>query len=97
LASAGTKRRKESSGRKYSVSHTEPTATATSVEIAAPATPSGCPVPQPKIRNGASTMFSTTVDDWTTMPGLKLPVPLSAADIATMPNCSAMAGMNQRR
>ena len=54
-----------------------------SVEIAAPATPSGAPVTQPKISNGASTMLMITVAVWTTMPGLKLPVPRSAAPIAT--------------
>ena len=34
---------------------------------------------------------------WTIMPGLKLPVPRSAAPIATMGNCSAIAGMNHEQ
>ena len=54
-------------------------AMATSVAIAAPATPSGRPVPQPKISTGASTMLMITVAVCTIMPGLKLPVPRSAA------------------
>src|SRR6187551_779583 len=70
-----------------------PTTTATSVEMAAPATPIGCPVHQPKIRIGASSMLRTTVAVCTTMPGLKLPVPRSADPIATMANCSDIAGV----
>ncbi len=38
-----------------------------------------------------------TVPVCTNMPGLKLPVPRSAAPIATIANCSAIAGMNQSR
>jgi hypothetical protein len=75
----------------------DPIAMATSDAIAAPATPSGRPVPQPKIRNGASTRLTMTVVVWTIMPGLKLPVPRSAAPMLTMANCSDMAGMNQSR
>ncbi len=74
-----------------------PTTTATSVEIAAPATPIARPVNQPKMRMGASSMLRTTVAVWTTMPGLKLPVPRSAEPIATIANCSDIAGMNHSR
>jgi hypothetical protein len=42
-------------------------------------------------------MLMMTVLVCTIMPGLKLPVPLSAAASATIPNCSDIAGMNQRR
>jgi len=42
-------------------------------------------------------MFITTVAVWTIMPGLKLPVPRSAAAITTIGNCRPMAGMNQSR
>lgn len=38
-----------------------------------------------------------TVPVCTYMPGLKLPMPRSAAPIATIANCNAMAGMNQSR
>ena len=38
-----------------------------------------------------------TVPVCTIIPGLKLPVPRSAAPMATMANCSAMAGMNHSR
>ncbi len=34
---------------------------------------------------------------WTIIPGLKLPVPRRAAPIATMANCSAIAGTIHRR
>jgi hypothetical protein len=64
---------------------------------AAPATPSGRPVPQPKMSTGARIMLMMTVAVWTTMPGLKLPLPRSAAAIATIANWSARAGTNQRR
>ena len=42
-------------------------------------------------------MLITTVPVCTNMPGLKLPVPRSAAPIATIANCSAIAGMNHSR
>ena len=42
-------------------------------------------------------MLITTVPVCTNMPGLKLPVPRSAAPIATIANCSAIAGMNHCR
>ena len=42
-------------------------------------------------------MLRMTVAVCTIMPGLKLPVPRSAAPIATIANCSAIAGMNQVR
>jgi len=42
-------------------------------------------------------MLITTVPICTTVPGRKLPVPRSAAPIATIANCSAMAGMNQSK
>ncbi len=71
-----------------------PTTIATSVEIAAPATPKARPVPHPKIRNGARIMLRMTVAVDTIMPGLKLPTARSAEPIATSVNCSAMAGMN---
>ena len=58
--SARTNFKYDSLGRKYSVSHTVAIATATSVEIAAPATPYGRWVTHPKIRNGARTMFRIT-------------------------------------
>ena len=38
-----------------------------------------------------------TVAVCTTMPGLKFPVPRSAAPITTIGNWSAIAGMNQER
>ena len=82
---------------KYVASHTTPTTTATSDESAAPATPSGGLITQPKIRNGASSMLRMTVVVATIIPGLKLPVPRSAAPMATMTNCKAIAGMNQFR
>ena len=82
---------------KYRDSQSTPTTTATRVEIAAPATPIGYPVNQPKIRIGASTMFTTTVVVCTIIPGLKLPVPRSAEPMATIANCSDIAGMNQSR
>ena len=65
--------------------------------MAAPATPNGMCVTQPKIRNGARIMLRITDAVQTTIPGWKLPVPRSAAPIATMPNCSAIAGMNHNR
>ncbi len=79
------------------MSHTTPTASAISVDIAAPVTPTARPVPQPKMRTGASTMLMTTVTVPTIIPGRKFPVPRRAAPIATIANCSASAGMNQRR
>ena len=42
-------------------------------------------------------MLITTVPVCTIMPGLKLPVPRSAAPMATIANCSAIAGMNHSR
>jgi hypothetical protein len=78
-------------------SQTMPATIASSDASAAPATPSGRPVPHPKISTGARTMLMTIVAVWTTMPILKLPMPRSAAPIATSPNCSANAGMNQSR
>ena len=82
---------------KYVASHATPTTTATNVARAAPATPSGRPVPHPKIRNGASTMLMITVAVPTIVPALKLPMPRSADPIDTAANCKAIAGMNQRR
>ncbi len=67
------------------------------VASAAPATPIGRCVSHPKMRNGAKIMFKSTVADWTIIPGLKLPVPRSAAAIATMANCKAVAGRNHSR
>src|SRR2546426_255020 len=93
----GSNCRKEPTFRKYAVSHTSPTTIATSEAMAAPATPSGWPVPQPKMRNGARIMLRMTVTVPTTMPVLKLPMARRAALIATRPNCSAMAGTNQAR
>ena len=81
----------------YTISPTTPTTTATNDAIAVPATPSGCPVPQPNISAGASTMFSTTVADCTIIPGLKSPIPRSADAVATIANCNAIDGMNQAR
>ena len=65
--------------------------------MAAPATPSGIPVPQPKMRKGASAMLIMTVAVETIIVGLKFPVPRIAAPIATIGNCSAIAGRNQSR
>ena len=74
-----------------------PTTIATNDASPAPATPIG-PVPiHPNIRAGARTMLMITVAVCTTMPGLKFPVPRSAAAITTIGNCSAIAGMNQDR
>ena len=95
--SATLNRRNEWPCTKYVRSHREPTTTEISVAIAAPATPKGRCVSQPKIRNGARIMLRTTVKVWTTIPGLKFPVPRNDAPIATMPNWSASAGTNQRR
>ena len=52
----------------------------------APATPIALPVIQPNINEGASTMFMITVAVCTTIPGLKLPVPRSAAPMTTIGN-----------
>ena len=71
--------------------------TATSDEIAAPATPYAWPVTQPKMRKGARIMLMITDTVDTSIPGLKLPTARSAAPIATSANCNAIAGMNQRR
>src|SRR5687767_12198712 len=60
---------------------TTPTTIEKSDETAAPATPNGRPVTQPKIRKGASTMLMTTVTVDTSIVGLKLPTPRSAAPI----------------
>ena len=38
-----------------------------------------------------------TVEVWTIMPGLKLPVPRRAEPITTIGNCSAIAGTNHER
>src|SRR5262245_53204397 len=95
--SAATNFRYEPAGKKYVIIQIVPTTIATTVENAAPATPNACPVTQPKIRNGARIMFRITVAVCTTMPGLKLPVPRSAALITAMKYCSDIAGMNQRR
>ena len=54
-------------------------------------------MPQPNINAGASTMFSTTVAVCTIIPGLKSPIPRSAAAVATIANCPASDGMNQVR
>src|SRR6476469_8217821 len=87
----------ESAGRKYSVSQTVANATEISVEIAAPATPYGRCVTQPKIRNGARIMFRITEAVDTIMPGLKFPVPRSAAPIATIANWRDIAEMKYKR
>jgi hypothetical protein len=63
----------------------------------APATPIGCVPSQPNINAGASTMLMITVAVCTTIPGLKFPVPRSAAPMTTIGNCSAIAGMNHER
>src|SRR5262245_26391629 len=82
---------------KYVAIQTMPITIEISVDSAAPATPYACPVTQPKIRNGASNMLMITVADATTMPGLKFPVPRSAAPIEAKGNWSAIAGMNHIR
>jgi hypothetical protein len=84
-------------GKKKNSSHTVPATTEMNVASAAPETPIGWCVTQPKIRNGASTMLRMTVAVWTSIPGLKLPVPRRAAPIATIANWNAVAGMNQPR
>src|SRR6187200_1932311 len=83
--------------RKYMLSHDVPTPTAMNVAIAAPDTPRGVPMGHPKINIGARMMLTMTVAVWTTMPGLKFPVPRSAEDIETIGNCNAIAGMNHAR
>ncbi len=65
--------------------------------MAAPATPRGRPVPQPKMSTGASAMFNATETLPTIMPGLKSPMPRNAAETATSANCRAMAGTNHHR
>ena len=66
-------------------------------DSAAPATPILNPVPQPKIKNGARIMFTITLAVPMIIPVLKLPTARSAEPMATMVNCSAMAGMNHAR
>src|SRR5690349_2013899 len=94
---ATLKCRYESFLRKYVVNHNTATMIDTSVEMAAPATPSGCPVPHPKIRNGARIMLMMMLAVDTIIPGLKLPAARSAAPNATSRNCNASAGMNHSR
>ena len=89
--------RYESFAKKYAANQRTPITIATSDDIAAPATPYAWPVPQPKMRKGASTMLMITVAVETTIPGLKFPEPRSAALIPTRRNCNAMAGMNHSR
>ncbi len=79
------------------VIHTTPTTIAISVATAAPTTPIAGAPSQPKMNTGASTMFRITVAVCTTMPGLKLPVPRSAAPMPMSPNWSAIAGTNHSR
>ena len=64
---------------------------------AAPATPSGRPLSQPKISVGASTMLSSTVATWIAVGIFRSPIPRSAAPIATSGNCSDSAGTNHVR
>ena len=61
------------------------------------ATPTACPVPPPKSSTGASSMLTTTLTVETSMGCLNCPVARSAAPITPSGNCSAIAGMNQRR
>ena len=74
-----------------------PTMMATSEAIAAPVTPIATPVPQPKIRTGASTMLIATVTIWTSIGARNDPVPRSAAPIVASRNWSASAPLNQSR
>ena len=74
-----------------------PAAIAISEASAAPATPSGRPLTQPKISVGASAMFSRTVATWIAVGIFMSPIPRSAAPRATSGNCSASAGTNQAR
>ena len=63
-----------------------PTATATSVEMAAPATPKAMPVHPAEDQERRENMLRITDAVETIIPGLKLPVPRSAAPIATIAN-----------
>ena len=76
---------------------TVPARIARNVARPAPATPSGCPVPHPRISTGASAMFRITVRIWMPTVGVTTPLPRSAAPMATITNCSNIAGMNQFR
>jgi hypothetical protein len=69
----------------------------TNDDIAAPTTPYAWPVPQPKMRNGATIMLINTLTVDTTMPGLKLPTARIAALIVPSGNWRAIAGMNHSR
>ena len=75
------------------------TPAASEMELAnpAPATPMGCPVPQPAIRTGAKMAFKITVNTCTTMVGWTIPVPRNAEPMTTIANCSARLGRNQCR
>lgn len=64
---------------------------------AAPATPSGRPVTQPKMRVGARIMLKTTVTIWITVGIFTSPMPRRAAPMATSTNWRNSAGTNQVR
>ena len=74
-----------------------PTAMEIVVESPAPSTPSGRPVTQPAIMNGASSALSATLNTCTKIVGFTIPVPRSADPIDTSANCSASPGRHQRR
>ncbi len=76
----------ELTSKKKIASQMVPTKMAMSDASPAPATPIGRPVSQPNMRAGASTMLMSTVAVCTIMPGLKLPVPRSAAPMTTIGN-----------
>ena len=63
-----------------------PTIIAMNEASPAPATPIGGVPVHPNMSTGARTMFMITVAVCTTMPGLKFPVPRSAAAITTIGN-----------
>src|SRR5215471_5537877 len=90
-----SKRRYLSDRKKYPKNVTTPIAIETRLATAAPETPSERPVPQPKIRTGASTMLSATVPALMTIVGLTIPVPRNDEPIATTRNWRSNAGMNQ--
>ncbi len=52
-----------------------PATMATNVASTAPATPSRCPVPYPRISTGASTILRTTVRIWMPTVGFTTPLP----------------------
>jgi hypothetical protein len=78
-------------------SSTTPSARDSELASPAPATPKGCPVPQPAMSTGASTAFKMTVSTCTIMLGCTIPVPRSAEPMATTANCSARLGRNHHR